>query len=251
MISGPTFFGQLMEKFVRNLVLIAACSTAAAVYAQSSGPLPEGPGANLVYAKCQQCHPISYVTESAGLPDFLWQDTLNLMKQLGMHVTESEEEKIYQYLTTYLGTDPPPEPAADAGDAAVDGDAVYAGSCAVCHGAEGQGTEGAFPPLAEHAARLAAADRGYPPLVVLYGLSGEITVEGDEYNGVMPAWDQLSDEEIAAALNVVVSGWNGAAQTTDTPDFEPYTAGDIEAARGLGLSAAQVHERRPDVAASR
>lgn len=217
------------------------------VFAQDTGPLPEGPGANLVYAKCQQCHPISYVTESAGLPDFLWRDTLSLMKQLGMQVTETEEEKLYQYLTTYLGTDPPPEPEAASGEpAAVDGAAVYAGSCAVCHGAEGQGGPGAFPPLAGHAAKLIAADRSYPPLVVLYGLSGKIEIAGAAYNGVMPAWSQLSNEEIAAALNTAAGGWdsNGGSEAS-APG--PYTPEDIEAARGQGLSAAEVRERRPEI----
>jgi len=213
--------------------------------AQDKRPLPEGPGANLVYAKCQQCHPINYVVDSAGLPDFLWKDTLSLMKQLGMQVTEQEEDKLYEYLTTYLGTDPPPEPAAEEdATAEVDGAAVYAGSCAVCHGPQGQGTAPAFPPLAGHAARLAEADRSYLPLVVLYGLSGEISIAGEQHNGVMPAWDQLSNEEIAAALNTVTAGWQS---DEGAEGVEPYTAEDIEQARGLGLSAADVHERRPAI----
>lgn len=218
-------------------------------FAQDEGPLPKGPGVNLVYAKCQQCHPINYVVDSAGLPDFLWRDTLSLMKQLGMHVTEEEEEILYEYLTTYLGTDPPPEPGADAPDSAnVDGDAVYAESCAVCHGPEGRGTPGAFPPIVGHAAELAAADRSYPPLVVLYGLSGAIDIEGERYNGVMPAWNQLNDEEIAALLNTMTAG-QAAADQRDDDGLEPYTAEEIEAARGLGLSAAEVRDRRPDIPA--
>ena len=210
------------------------------VLAQQDGPLPEGPGVNLVYAKCQQCHPLTYVTASAGLPDFLWKDTLSLMKQLGMKVTDEEEEKLYQYLTTYLGTEPPPEPAPDApATAEVDGAAVYAGTCAICHGPEGQGTS-AFPPLVGHAAKLAVSDRSYLPLVAVYGLVGEIDVAGNQYNAVMPGWGQLSNEEIAAALNVV-TGWDA------DDEVGPYTAGEIEEARGLGLSGPQVRERRPAV----
>lgn len=102
-----------MQQLRRALVPFVLAVLAPPVFAQDNGPLPEGPGVDLVYAKCQQCHPIGYVTESAGLPDFLWEDTLSLMKQLGLQVTEEEEEMLYQYLTTYLGTDPPPEPEAD------------------------------------------------------------------------------------------------------------------------------------------
>lgn len=217
------------------------------VFAQDEGSLPKGPGVNLVYAKCQQCHPINYVVDSAGLPDFLWRDTLSLMKQLGMQVTEEEEEILYEYLTTYLGTDPPPEAEAS-DDADADGAAVYAEGCAVCHGPEGRGTPGAFPPIAGHAAELAAADRSYLPLVILYGLSGAIDIEGERYNGVMPAWKQMNDEEIAALLNTVTAG-RVADDQREGNDLEPYTADEIEAARGLGLSPGDVRERRPDIPA--
>lgn len=222
---------------------------ASSAFAQDQGPLPDGPGVNLVYAKCQQCHPINYVVDSAGLPDFLWEDTLSLMKQLGMQVTEEEEQTLYRYLTTYLGIDPPPEPAAEDPDAPeADGAAIYAQSCAVCHGSEGQGTPGAFPPLAGHITRLAAADRSYLPLVVLYGLSGAVEIAGTQFNGVMPAWDQLSDEEIAALLNRATGGW-GQEDETGTGKIAPYTAEEIEAARGLGLSPDAVREHRPEVPA--
>lgn len=217
--------------------------------AQDQGPLPKGPGVNLVYAKCQQCHPINYVVDSAGLPDFLWEDTLSLMKQLGMQVTEDEEQTLYRYLTTYLGTDPPPEPAAEGPDAPHgSGAAIYAESCAVCHGSEGQGTPGAFPPLAGHVTRLATADRSYLPLVVLYGVSGAVEISGTQYNGVMPAWGQLSDEEIAALLNTVTGGW-GPEDDAGTGKVAPYTAEEIGAARGLGLSPGAVRERRPEIPA--
>lgn len=233
----------------RALAATAVALVAAPGLAAEPGPLPEGPGADLVYAKCQQCHPISYVTASAGLPDFLWRDTLSLMKQLGMQVSEAEEEKLFQYLTTYLGTEPPPEPpaktASDAnGDVPIDGAEAYRQSCGVCHGPDGQGTPGAFPPLAGHVADLVAADRDYPVLVVLYGLSGTVKVEGREYNGVMPAWKQLGNAQIAALLNTLV-GWTAAGATSPQADLAAYTAADIEAARGLDLSAAQVREQRP------
>ncbi len=215
-----------------------------------AGPLPPGPGVNLVYAKCQACHPIRYVTESAGLPPFLWEDTINLMTQLGLQATDEEKEQLLTYFTTYMGPDGPPEDAVHEphGDdeAAVDGAAVYASNCAGCHGAAGGGIAGAFPPLVGHADALFAADRSYLPKVLLFGLQGQIEVDGETYNGVMPAWPQLTDAEIAAVLNHIVTSWGNEAPA----DAEPYTAGDLSDVRGLDLSGAAMYEQRPEVASS-
>lgn len=233
----------------RTILALAAALLLGTAFAQDEGPLPQGPGVDLVYAKCQQCHGINYVTTSAGLPDFLWADTLDLMTQLGMDATDEEIDTMYTYLTTYLGTEPPPAPSDDtsaqADDGAVDGSEVYASFCQSCHGSEGEGIPGAFPPLAQHGADLAAADRDYLPLVLLYGLNGEIVVDDESYNGVMPAWPQLSDAQIAAVLNFITIDWD--AEGVLTADFAPYGADEIAAARSQELGGADVREARPDV----
>lgn len=231
------------------LVLLAFACVAAPAAAQTDEGLPPGPGVELVYATCQQCHPLRQVIASDGLPPFLWQDTIDLMQQLGMQVTEEEEATLVEYFSTYMGPGDPPPPPDDwvaAQDAAtVDGAAVYQANCAACHGAEGAGVPGAFPPLAGHAADLAAADRDYLPLALLYGVSGAIEVDGARYQGAMPAWGQLSDDEIAAVLDHVTATWGDAGALPD--GFGPYTAAEIAAARGQGLSSADVRERRPDL----
>ena len=232
----------------RTLFALLLVLFAGAAFAQEEGPLPQGPGVDLVYAKCQQCHGINYVTNSAGLPDFLWQDTIDLMQQLGMEVTEEEEQILFDYFTTYLGTEPPPEPSEDTSAQAeeeVDGAQVYATFCQSCHQPEGQGIPGGFPPLAGHSADLVAADRDYLPLVLLYGLSGEIVVEGTTYSGVMPAWPQMSDAQIAAVINFISIDWDEGGALP--PAFQPYTPDEIAAARGQGLSAQDVLNVRPDV----
>ncbi|MGB3398995.1 MAG: cytochrome c [Candidatus Deferrimicrobiaceae bacterium] len=91
--------------------------------------------------------------------------------------------------------------------AKVDGAGVYR-RCFGCHQSTGGGIAGVFPPLAGHAGKLAAVERSYPIQVVLFGLKGEIEVEGKKYNGVMTALgSQLNDEEIAAVLNYVLASW--------------------------------------------
>ena len=123
------------------------------------------------------------------------------------------------------------------------GEQVYSGNCAACHQANGTGIPGAFPPLAENMPRLYAAGGGREYLidVMLYGLQGQITVSGMTYNGVMPAWQQLSNEQIAAVLNHELTSW-GNNDLID--DFSPIAPDEVEAQRGQGLSAQQVREER-------
>ncbi len=123
------------------------------------------------------------------------------------------------------------------------GTQVYNANCVGCHQAAGQGIPGAFPPLAGHAADVyAAGGQEYLPRVLLFGLTGAIQVEGMTYNGFMPAWAQLSDDEIANVLNHVI------AELGDAPSgFVPYTAEDVAAHRDDGLAAGDVHSIRAEL----
>lgn len=116
-------------------------------------------------------------------------------------------------------------------------------NCAGCHQANGQGIPGAFPPLAGHLPDLyqAQGGRDYLIHVLLYGLQGPITVAGKSYNGSMPAWAQLSDEQIAAVLDHELQSWGNA----DTlKNFKPITPDEVKARRGDKLSPQDVHALR-------
>jgi cytochrome c oxidase subunit II len=121
----------------------------------------------------------------------------------------------------------------------VDGAQLYAANCASCHGPAGAGIAGAFPPLAGHAAELAQQSRPYLIDSLLYGLQGQIVVRGTTYNGVMPAWGQLSDDEIAAILDHIVA--------LDGPSVPSFEADEVAAERGKGWSPADVLEFRRQV----
>lgn len=130
---------------------------------------------------------------------------------------------------------------AAAGDAAaVDGATAYA-VCAACHQPTGQGLPGAFPPLAGHAADLYEASRDYIVDVVLYGLMGQILVDGMPYNGVMPSHEHLSDAELAAILNHVLTSFGNEDRIEA---FEPYAPADIAARRGQMLMFTDVYAER-------
>ncbi|MGV3504044.1 MAG: copper-containing nitrite reductase [Adhaeribacter sp.] len=81
---------------------------------------------------------------------------------------------------------------------------VYESNCAACHQQNGEGLAGAFPPVAKSDYLMKRADKGAG--IVLHGLSGEITVNGKKFNGVMPQM-QLSDDEVANVLTYVRNSW--------------------------------------------
>ncbi|MFN8237852.1 MAG: copper-containing nitrite reductase [Chitinophagales bacterium] len=92
------------------------------------------------------------------------------------------------------------------------GKTIFASTCQACHQADGKGIPGAFPPLA-------GSDyfKGNPAKVasaVTHGLSGNITVNGKTYNGVMPT-QTLGDEEVANVVTFVMNSFgNGGGEIT-------------------------------------
>jgi len=136
----------------------------------------------------------------------------------------------------------PTEAPVSAGFDAALGASSY-GTCVGCHQPTGAGIPGAFPPLAGHAADLYRAEGGREYLinVILYGVQGAIEVQGTTYNGLMPAFPNLSDEAAAAVLNHTLSEW-GNAEAIGTIDY--IQPAEIAAQRGQGLTGADVYQQR-------
>ena len=129
------------------------------------------------------------------------------------------------------------------------GAATYANACGICHQANGQGVPDAFPPLAGHAPEVLAqpGGRDYLARLVLYGLQGQIAVNGKTFNGMMPPWgDALNDEQLAGALDFVLHSWGNDKALPD--GFQPFTPADIAAARGTKMTAVQVYALRGQTA---
>ena len=95
--------------------------------------------------------------------------------------------------------------AAGAGELMAKGEGVYLANCAACHQPTGVGLAGAFPPLA--GSDFLKGNRKEVLAVALFGLEGPITVNGVEYNGVMPSLGHLRDEDLAAAITYVFGSW--------------------------------------------
>lgn len=84
------------------------------------------------------------------------------------------------------------------------GAAVYKKQCITCHMENGEGIPGAFPPLAKSDFLVKNDEDVIKAL--LFGRSGEVTVNGEDYFGEMPP-SNLTDDEIADVLNYVRNTW--------------------------------------------
>jgi mono/diheme cytochrome c family protein len=95
------------------------------------------------------------------------------------------------------------------------GKKIYDQYCLVCHQADGKGVPNAFPPLIQTEYVNGDTDRLIG--IVLNGLSGEIEVNGETYNGVMVAHNFLNDTEVADVITYVRSnfGNNSPAVSAD------------------------------------
>lgn len=100
-------------------------------------------------------------------------------------------------------------PVAAAGGA-VDGKALYAAQCAACHQATGAGLPGVFPPL--DGSEWVQGEPRVLANILLHGITGEITVKGNKYQGAMPAFPQLSDAELAGIASFIRSNWSNKAE---------------------------------------
>lgn len=94
------------------------------------------------------------------------------------------------------------------------GEKLFMQTCVACHQSNGKGIPKAFPPLAKSDFLNADVNRAIS--VVMHGKRGEITVNGETFNGVMPA-QALSDQEISAVLTYVYNSWgnNGKEVTLE------------------------------------
>ncbi|HKJ46688.1 MAG TPA: cytochrome c [Balneolales bacterium] len=94
--------------------------------------------------------------------------------------------------------------APDKTAAVTDGADIFTANCSSCHGMIGEGINGVFPPL--NGSSIAKGDKETLVKIVLKGLQGPVTVRGETYNNIMPAFGStLSDAQMAAVLTYLRS----------------------------------------------
>ena len=113
----------------------------------------------------------------------------------------------------------------------------------MCHQPDGKGAPSVYPPLADSVGRYVALKdgRSYIIDVVSFGMGGKIESGGDSFEGDMPPWPQLSNQDIADVLTYVLTGLNAKLLAAD---FKPISADEVKAERAKPLTAAAVHAER-------
>lgn len=96
------------------------------------------------------------------------------------------------------------------------GEKLYQTYCVACHQGDGKGDGSRFPPLA--GTRWVTGSKARLISAVVHGLSGEIDVEGQKYNGVMPAHGFLTDEQVAQVLTYIRQSFGNQAQSVSTEE---------------------------------
>jgi cbb3-type cytochrome c oxidase subunit II len=120
---------------------------------------------------------------------------------------------------------PPPAaaPAPAGGFDAAAGATLFAANCSACHGDQGAGVPGAFPPLADDKV-VNDADPTTHIRTVLHGASGRI-IGGTKYDAAMPPFaDQITDQQIADIIDHERSSWGNHAPLVTAKDVAAQRA---------------------------
>ncbi len=101
------------------------------------------------------------------------------------------------------------------------GKTVYINHCVACHQSDGSGVPNLNPPLSQTPG--IKSSKAYLAQVVLQGSRGEVEIDGETFNNVMPPQAHLTDQQIADVLTYIRNDF-GNKESAVTP-------ADIKAAR--------------------
>jgi len=98
------------------------------------------------------------------------------------------------------------------------GKTIYNSQCVTCHREKGEGIKDVYPPLAKSDYLMANKTRSIG--IVVNGLTGQITVNGAQYDGEMLSVD-LPDEQVSDVLNYVRNSWGNKGDAIKPEEVTP------------------------------
>ena len=115
------------------------------------------------------------------------------------------------------------DPAATDSEALLaEGAAVYSQVCSSCHQPGGAGLPGQYPPLL---ANPRVDDASYVAETIVNGKRGRIEVLGETYDGVMPSFSTLPDEDVAAVIAYIQNDFEAPRAAVDAFERRGAVAG--------------------------
>ncbi|MFW2334439.1 c-type cytochrome [Ilumatobacter sp.] len=112
---------------------------------------------------------------------------------------------------------------------------TYSAVCSSCHQPSGVGLSGRFPPLLDNPN---VDDAEYVEDVIRNGLSGEIVVNGETYDGVMPAQSTLTDDEVSDVIVYIQSGFATPAGPVAEVATGPVAGTELPLLANFGMTTA-------------
>ena len=100
------------------------------------------------------------------------------------------------------------------------GQRIYNQYCMACHQSNGKGASGRFPPL--NATDWVIGDKERLVHLILSGMEGEIEVNGEIYNGLMPQHSFLNDDQIANVLTYIRSNFGNQASALSSDEVKNF-----------------------------
>ncbi|TFY96943.1 cytochrome c [Ramlibacter rhizophilus] len=159
--------------------------------------------------------PTQRIVELLGTGRTTGASTMGPMAEVVLHSTQHLSRADLEAMATFLRGLPPERhaaPAAKPASSAVTqrGAALYREHCAQCHGEQGQGVEGAYPPLAGNRAVTLPVTANLVQAVI-YGGFPPSTQGNPRPFGMPPFALELDDAEVAAVLSYIRGAWGNAA----------------------------------------
>ena len=153
----------------------------------------------------------------------------DVVMQSTQHMHESDLRAIATYLQSL-----PPRPARTPARHPVDatalldrGGKLYAKQCADCHGADGRGVEGVYPPLAANASVTEPTGINAIRIVLLGGFAPSTAAHPRPYS-MPPFAQQLNDADVAAVVSYIRHAWGNGARPVMERDVATYRHTPVE-----------------------
>ena len=106
------------------------------------------------------------------------------------------------------------------------GQKIYNQYCLACHQSNGMGASGRFPPLV--GTDWVTGNKERLVHLILNGMEGEIEVNGEIYNGLMPQHSFLDNDQVANVLTYIRTNFGNIASSLSAEEVENFRKTNIK-----------------------